>query len=264
MAWSWAVLYLRGFTGLEGNIAMPAWPSSSESVQKWIGQCRSWLQYLSIQGSRTRTWLSLDKLVIGRMSKLIWLTYKRETLLLVITVCVASPLECMLIVQTATVNVDTAKAVGYAILASMEGKTAADFSFWSEWSSSQPQCQDCSQNWWWYTVHIDPQLLFQRLTIAAKEVDNIENIFKYELCSYPLALFDSSLHCKNAGVPSTPFAWIWCAISIFITYSTPINANDEVRAFLWDSCHQQFLHSSTNATTHFSSCQVSQLAWECT
>ena len=41
-------------------------------------------------------------------------------------------------------------------------------------------------------VQIDPQLLFQRLTIAAKASDDIEDIFKYELCSYPPALFDSS------------------------------------------------------------------------
>ena len=39
-------------------------------------------------------------------------------------------------------------------------------------------------------VQIDSQILFQRLTIAAKACDKIENVFKYELCSYPPALFD--------------------------------------------------------------------------
>ena len=43
------------------------------------------------------------------------------------------------------------------------------------------------------TVQIDPRLLFQRLTVAAKAIDNLEAVFKYELCSYPPALFGSSL-----------------------------------------------------------------------
>ena len=42
-------------------------------------------------------------------------------------------------------------------------------------------------------VQIDPQLLFQRLIIAAKTTGNLEDIFKYELCSYPPVLLDSSL-----------------------------------------------------------------------
>ena len=40
------------------------------------------------------------------------------------------------------------------------------------------------------TVQIDPQLLFHRLTIAAKPTQNLEDIFKYELCNYPPALFN--------------------------------------------------------------------------
>ncbi len=43
------------------------------------------------------------------------------------------------------------------------------------------------------TEQIDPQLFFQQLTIAAEEVDMTEDILKYKLCSYPLALFDPSL-----------------------------------------------------------------------
>ena len=40
---------------------------------------------------------------------------------------------------------------------------------------------------------MDPQLLFQRLIIASQSLDNMSAIFKYELCSYPPSLFDSSL-----------------------------------------------------------------------
>ena len=91
-----------------------------------------------------------------------------------------------------TVNVDTAKSVGNVILASMEGTAAADFTFKR---SDQVVTIDTKSTVKidGVTVQIDPQLLFQRLTIAAKVSDNIDDIFKYELCSYPPALFDSSL-----------------------------------------------------------------------
>lgn len=43
------------------------------------------------------------------------------------------------------------------------------------------------------TVHVDPQLLFQRCTTAANGlfVDTSE-IFKYELCNIPSLLFDTN------------------------------------------------------------------------
>ena len=42
-------------------------------------------------------------------------------------------------------------------------------------------------------IQVDPQLLFQRPIVALKSLDDMEAIFKFELCSYPPALFDSSL-----------------------------------------------------------------------
>ena len=49
-------------------------------------------------------------------------------------------------------------------------------------------------------MHIDPQLLFQGLVIVGKHNDNLEKVFEHELCSYPLALFESKwtpiLGCK--------------------------------------------------------------------
>ena len=42
------------------------------------------------------------------------------------------------------------------------------------------------------TILIDPQVLFQRLMlVAANENLNTEDMFRYELCTYPTALFDS-------------------------------------------------------------------------
>lgn len=91
-----------------------------------------------------------------------------------------------------TINVDAAKDVGNAILASMERISAAEYNFKRK---NQAVTLDTKSEVKidGVAVQIDPQLLFQRLTIAAKVTENLEDIFKYELCSYPPALFDSSL-----------------------------------------------------------------------
>ena len=39
-------------------------------------------------------------------------------------------------------------------------------------------------------VQVDPQLLFQSLIIAC-DSSQLEELFEYELCKYPTALFDS-------------------------------------------------------------------------
>ena len=52
-------------------------------------------------------------------------------------------------------------------------------------------------------IQIDPQLLFQRLiTVINQSPDELESAFKYELCSYPSALFDSSLLLREADKPA--------------------------------------------------------------
>ena len=40
-------------------------------------------------------------------------------------------------------------------------------------------------------VSVDPLLLFQRLVTAGTRCDGLPTIFRYELCSYPPALFES-------------------------------------------------------------------------
>ena len=44
-------------------------------------------------------------------------------------------------------------------------------------------------------IHVDPELLFQRLIVAsnANAIDDRKAIFRFELCSYPSALFDDTL-----------------------------------------------------------------------
>ena len=51
------------------------------------------------------------------------------------------------------------------------------------------------------SIQIDPQLLFQRLTLVAKSIDSLEDVFRFELCSYPPALFSSAQFLHEAHKP---------------------------------------------------------------
>ncbi len=82
-----------------------------------------------------------------------------------------------------TVNVNHTKDVGKVILASMEGKTAAEYSF-KRVNQAVTLYMKCAVK----IGGIDPQLLFQRLTVAARATGNMKDVFKYDLCSYPPAL----------------------------------------------------------------------------
>ncbi|WAR15717.1 hypothetical protein MAR_005822 [Mya arenaria] len=51
-------------------------------------------------------------------------------------------------------------------------------------------------------LQIDPQLHFQRLIVAtqgAEPVDDLQNFFAYELCTYPPALFESAQLLRQAN-----------------------------------------------------------------
>ncbi len=101
---------------------------------------------------------------------------------------------------SSSVNVDTAKDMGNTILASMEGISAADYTFKRK---NQVVTLDtkCVVRIDGAAVQIDPQLLFQRLTIAAKVTESQQDIFKYELCGHPPALFDASLLLRELQKP---------------------------------------------------------------
>ena len=49
-------------------------------------------------------------------------------------------------------------------------------------------------------VQVDPQLLFQRLSIVACNVDDVAETFRYELCRYPPAHFESPQLLSQATV----------------------------------------------------------------
>lgn len=84
-------------------------------------------------------------------------------------------------------NVENAKEIGQTILESMTGKSAVEFKF-----KRSNQVITLSTK---SSVKIDGEWIQvdQRLIIASKSLDDMEAMFQHELCSYPTALFDSSL-----------------------------------------------------------------------
>ena len=97
----------------------------------------------------------------------------------------------------------------------------------------------CYQNWWYYSAD-RPSSPFQKLTLAAKTTDNIRDVFKYELCSYPPALFNTSLLLREPQKPMLANAiWnLWHKIlQKYLRWSRwwfPSPAHSmETRGYLW-------------------------------
>lgn len=84
------------------------------------------------------------------------------------------------------VNVDRSKEIGKSILKDMDGRHVKEYVFKKKAVTMDSKSTVKLNN---EVVHIDPQLLFQRLLIAATQKDMLAEAFKYELCWYPPALF---------------------------------------------------------------------------
>ena len=82
-----------------------------------------------------------------------------------------------------SVNVDTAKKVGEKILTSMAQQNVLQHSFKKKDQAVTLSTSAVKGNN--ETVQIDPRLLFQRLIAARTRNDQLEEIFQFELCSYP-------------------------------------------------------------------------------
>ena len=118
-----------------------------------------------------------------------------------------------------TVNVDTAHAVGATILNSMDDRTPDEHTFRRKdkvvtlgTNNSVRIDGDDGQ--------VDPLLLFQRLITVVQTSDELESAFKHELCSYPPALFDSSLLLREAHKPALAGA-IWHPIGPDVPADVP-------------------------------------------
>ncbi|XP_046857710.1 uncharacterized protein LOC124451123 [Xenia sp. Carnegie-2017] len=91
-----------------------------------------------------------------------------------------------------SVDVDEARSKGENILSKMAGTKVCDYTFTRK-DQAITLAAGSSVKINGVKVHLDPQLLFQRLVLACNTVDDLEEVFQYELCSYPAALFDSPL-----------------------------------------------------------------------
>ncbi len=102
------------------------------------------------------------------------------------------------------VNVHEAETIGQHIVADMSGKPVGEYSFKRKCQAVQMSTKatvtvDGDR------IHIDPQLLFQRLvTIAQVELstEERETLFSYELSTHAPALFDSSGMLREANKPA--------------------------------------------------------------
>ena len=113
-----------------------------------------------------------------------------------------------------SIDVDQATTVGKAILNGMKGQCVMEYTFRRE-NQAITMDMKSSIKIDGNTVQIDPQLLFQRLALAAKATQDLEAVFKYESCSYPPALFEPLL--REAQKPALADA-IW---SLLQTPNTP-------------------------------------------
>lgn len=106
-----------------------------------------------------------------------------------------------------TVNAYQGKAVGQNIMSSMEGQQVGDYTFRRK---NQAVTMDAksSVKIRGEEVHVDPQLLFQRLITAGVRSDELSEIFKYELCTYPPAIFASRNVMRTANKSSLAIA-LW-------------------------------------------------------
>ena len=99
------------------------------------------------------------------------------------------------------VNCDTAKHVGQQIVQSMTGKKVVDYTFRKK-DQAVTMDTKCSVKFRNEVVSVDPMLLFQRLVTTGIRSDELPDVFRYELCSYPPALFESPEIMRSANKAS--------------------------------------------------------------
>jgi hypothetical protein len=106
------------------------------------------------------------------------------------------------VVANENVNADKAEEVGDNIIASMAGKSAKEFSFCKKnqvVTLASKRVVASSDG----SIKIDSQLLFQRLCVLAAcgRIENPQELFQYEMCSFPPALFESQFLPRQANKP---------------------------------------------------------------
>ena len=122
------------------------------------------------------------------------------------------------------VNVCDVKQIGQKILNGMTGKSVDDYVFKKK-DQLVPMSIGTSVSIEEEHVHIDPQLLFQRLlTVARANENDLMEALKYELCSIPPALFDNNGMLCPANKPALLEA-IWKLVHDVISHVPEADKN---------------------------------------
>ena len=93
---------------------------------------------------------------------------------------------------TGDVDVCRAKEIGQKIMDSMTGIPVAQYTFKRSDQVTTLQSKS-SVRVDGQPIHVDSELMFQRLIVASNAIDDRKALFRYELCNYSLALFDDTL-----------------------------------------------------------------------
>ena len=89
------------------------------------------------------------------------------------------------------VTADNAREIGENILSSMVGESVEEFKFRKCKQAVNLNSKSVVKVRG-EVVKVDPQLIFQRLITVGERCDDLQSLFKYELCSHQPALFESS------------------------------------------------------------------------
>ena len=110
---------------------------------------------------------------------------------------------------TGDVDVCRAKEIGQKIMDSMSGIPVAQYTVKRSDQVTTLQSKS-SVRVDGHPIHVDPELLFQSLIVAsnANAIDDRKSIFRFELCSYPSALFDDT-HMPRAPQKAVLANAIW-------------------------------------------------------
>ena len=111
-------------------------------------------------------------------------------------------------VADSKVDADDAKAIGQKIIGDMEGQNVVNFTF-KRAQQAITMGSKSNVKVGGEEISINPQLLFQRLiSVSDDSLDDPEDLFRFELCSHPSALFDWSGLLREAQKSSLAKA-IW-------------------------------------------------------
>lgn len=133
------------------------------------------------------------------------------------------------LVASDQVNVDDAKRVGQLILDSMVGQDMCAYSFRRKMQAVTIGAKSAVKVDG-EPVQVDPQLLFQRLSVLATNgsYEDPASVFQYELCTNPAALFDQSSMPREADKPVLAEA-IWKLVGPDPGSDTAVNIPSDVR-----------------------------------